>query len=86
MTGFEKNVNWKQLPEPKSGDGVQLRLVDVFDYLVNATVTSVNAKTVSVHVDALFDYQTKVPLTGGKKMKLIGKVLCINQYHIQNIM
>ncbi|HET6421339.1 MAG TPA: hypothetical protein VFG19_14365 [Geobacteraceae bacterium] len=86
MNDFEKNPNWEQLPEPKAGDVVQLKLIDVFDYLVNATVTAVNVKKISVYVDALFDYQTKVPLTGGNKLKLIGKELCINQYHIQNIM
>lgn len=86
MTGLEKNPNWEQLPEPKVGDAVQLKLVDVFDYLVNAIVTAVNSKKISVYVHALFDYHTKVPLTGGRKMKLVGKELCINQYHIQNIM
>ncbi len=86
MTGFEKNPNWGELPKPKVGDAVQLKLVDVFDYLVNATITAVTAKIVSVNVQALFDYQTKVPLTGGKKLKLIGKELYIYQYQIQNIM
>jgi hypothetical protein len=85
MIGFEINPNWEELPKPKAGDTVQLILVDIFDYLVNATVTAVKVKKVSVNVQALFDYQTKVPLTGGNKLRLIGKELYINQYHIQNI-
>ncbi len=85
MIAFEKNPNWEELPKPKAGDTVQLKLVDIFDYLVNATVTAVNEKKVSVNVQALFDYQTKVPLTGGKKLGLIGKELSINQCHVQKI-
>lgn len=85
MMNFENNPNWKELPEPEAGDTVQLKLVDIFDYLVNATVTTVNKKKVSINVQALFDYRTGVQLTGGNKLKLIGKLLYINQNHIQNI-
>ena len=39
MINWQQNPNWKNLPKPEVGDIVQLKLTDVFDYLVKAIVT-----------------------------------------------
>jgi hypothetical protein len=85
MDSWERNQNWKELPEPEVGDTVQLKLVDVFDYLVDASVANVNHNKVTARINALFDYKTRLTLTGGRKLRLIGKQVCLKQDFIQNI-
>ncbi len=85
MIDFEKNPNWEELPFPGEGDTVELKLVDVFDYLVNARVTAVKEKKISVNVLALYDYKTKVRLSGGRKLRLVGKEFRIGRHHLQNV-
>lgn len=85
MNAWERNQNWKELPEPEVGDIVQLKLVDVFDYLVDASVATVNDNKVIAQIKTLFDYKTRVTLTGGRKLKLIGKQVSLKQEFIQNI-
>ncbi len=85
MNAWERNQNWKELPEPEVGDIVQLKLVDVFDYLVDASVDTVNEYKVEAQIKALFDYKTRVTLTGGKKLRLVGKHISLKQEFIQNI-
>ena len=77
MNSWERNQNWKDLPEPEVGDTVQLKLVDVFDY--------VNHDKVTARINALSDYKTRLTLTGGRKLQLIGKQVCLKQDYIQNI-
>ncbi len=85
MNSLERNQNWKELPEPEVGDIVQLKLVDVFDYLVDASVASVIDNKVVARIKTLFDYKTHLMLTGGKKLRLIGKEISLNKEFIQNI-
>ena len=85
MNAWERNQNWMELPKPEVGDIVQLKLVDVFDYLVDASVATVNDNKVTAQLNALCDYKTRVTLTGGKKLRLIGKQVCLKQDFIQNI-
>lgn len=82
---MERNQNWKELPEPEVGDIVQLKLVDVFDYLVDASVDSVKDNKVVARIKTLFDYKTHLTLTGGKKLRLIGKEISLKKEFIQNI-
>jgi hypothetical protein len=84
MNAWERNQNWRELPEPDVGDIVQLKLVDVFDYLVDATVVALNDNKVTAVIKALCDYKTRVTLTGGKKLRLIGKQISLGQEFIQN--
>ncbi len=85
MNAWERNQNWRELPKPDVGDIVQLKLVDVFDYLVDASVVALNDKKITADIEALFDYKTRVTLTGGKKLRLIGKQISLGQEFIQNI-
>jgi len=85
MNAWERNQNWMELPKPEVGDIVQLKLVDVFDYLVDASVATVNDNKVTAQINALFDFKTRLTLTGGKKLRLIGKQVCLKQDFIQNI-
>ncbi len=85
MIDFEKNPNWQELPLPGEGDTVQLKLVDIFDYLVKATVTEVKEKKISVNIRALYDHKTGVRLTGGKKLRLVGKEFRIERHQVQKI-
>jgi hypothetical protein len=85
MNAWERNQNWRELPKPDVGDIVQLKLVDVFDYLVDASVVAMNDKKVTADIKGLCDYKTRVTLTGGKKLKLIGKQISLGQEFIQNV-
>ncbi len=85
MNAWERNQNWRELPEPEVGDIVQFKLVDVFDYLVDASVATVNNNNVVAEIKALFDYKTHVSLTGGRKLKLIGKEVSLKKEFIQNV-
>ncbi len=85
MDAWEQNQSWMKLPKPEVGDIVQLKLVDVFDYLVDASVATVNDTRVTARVEAMFDYRTRVPLTGGKKLRLIGKRFSFKQELIHNV-
>jgi hypothetical protein len=85
MNAWERNQNWRELPEPEVGDIVQFKLVDVFDYLVDASVATVKDNKVVAQIKSLFDYRTHVTLTGGKKLRLIGKQISLKKEFIQNI-
>ncbi len=85
MNSLERNQNWKDLPEPEVGDIVQLKLVDVFDYLVDASVAEVKDNKVVAQINALSDYKTHLKLTGGRKLRLVGKQISLKKEFIQNI-
>ena len=85
MINWEQNPNWKNLPKPEVGDIVQLKLTDVFDYLVKAIVTVVNDNEITANVEALFDWQTKGQLTSGDKLNLVGKQITFRPVFMQNV-
>ncbi len=85
MNAWERNQNWRELPEPEVGDIVQFKHVDVFDYLVDASVATVKDNKVVAQIKTLFDYKTNLVLTGGKKLRLIGKQVSLSKEFIQNI-
>ncbi len=85
MNSLERNQNWKDLPEPEVGDIVQLKLVDVFDYLVDASVAEVKNNKVVAQINALSDYKTHLKLTSGRKLRLVGKQISLKKEFIQNV-
>ncbi len=85
MNAWERNQNWRELPKPDVGDIVQLKLVDVFDYLVDASVVALNDKKVTANINALSDFKTRLALTGGRKLRLVGKQISRGQDFIQNV-
>ena len=85
MINWEQNPNWKNLPKPEVGDIVQLKLTDVFDYLVKAIVTVANDNEITANVEALFDWQTKDQLTGSDKLNLVGKQITFRPVFMQNV-
>ena len=85
MINWEQNPNWKDLPKPEDGDIVQLKLTDVFDYIVKAIVTVVNDNEIIANVEALFDWQTKGQLTGGDKLNLVGKQITFKPIFMQSV-
>jgi len=85
MINWEQNPNWKNLPKPEVGDIVQLKLTDVFDYLVKAIVTVANDNEITANVEALFDWQTKDQLTSSDKLNLVGKQITFRPVFMQNV-
>lgn len=85
MNAWERNQNWRELPKPDVGDIVQLKLVDVFDYLVDASVVAMNNKKVTANINSLCDFKTRLTLTGGKKLRLVGKQVSLDKEFIQNV-
>ena len=70
---YEPNPEWLRLPEPNEGDIVHLKHCDAFNHLVKIIVSSVSEDKVTGVIEAVFDWNSKFPITGGAILSLVGK-------------
>jgi len=70
---WESNPDWQTLDTPAEGDIVQFKHINVFSHLVKVIVSSVDEDTVTGVVEAVFDWQSQNPMTGGEVLNLVGK-------------
>lgn len=82
---WEENSNWKDLQEINQGDIVHLKLADGFTYLIKVVVKSVTDAEIVGDVEMVFDYDSKMPITGGNVLKLVNKELSFKTIYIQKI-
>ncbi|MDY0045460.1 MAG: hypothetical protein RBS82_12475 [Syntrophales bacterium] len=82
---WEENPKWKNLQRIDQGDIVHLKLRDGFLYLVKVIVKSVTDAEVVGIVEAIFDYDSKMPLTGGHILELVNKELSFEKKYVQKI-
>lgn len=85
MEKWDQNPNWKELPKPDVGDIVHLKHTNAFQYLVKIIVTTIGDEEITGQIEALFDYETKGPLQGGDKMRLVGKQASFRPCFIQRV-
>lgn len=85
MPNWETNPDYERLPQPAVGDIVHLKLTDGFQYLVKVLVTSVVNDVITGDIDAIFDYQTKAPITGGDVLQRLGKHVSFMSHFMQTV-
>lgn len=88
MNNCKANPDWEQLPKPDVGDIVELKLSDVFNYVVKAVVKSVDENKITATIDALFDWQSGGelrPWDSGNKWKLVGNEISFSPRLIWNV-
>jgi hypothetical protein len=76
---FIRNVDWKALPGPSAGDIIHLKKEDnLQEYLFKLIVSSVEDEKITGSVEAVFDWNTDYPITGGKILKYVGTTLIVD--------
>lgn len=82
---WEKNPEWRKLDDPVKGDIVQLKHISAFSHLVKLIVSSVNSDEITGVVEAVFDWETKEPMTGGEILLLVNQELTFKKHLMQKL-
>lgn len=69
---LEANSNAKAIAAPRQGDIVHLKLVDSFEYLIKAIVTSTTAAQIEATIEAVFDWHGQGQIVSGDVTELVG--------------